>query len=86
VAVINLDGDLVEALSQLNQPLEHSVRELIVVELYRRGLLSTGRSAELLGMPLLDFIQFSRQLGIPYGNQSADDWQVEERSLNETSQ
>ncbi len=37
-----------------------------MLELYRERKISSGRSAELLGIPLLEFIQFSSNLGIPF--------------------
>ncbi len=62
---VELDEQLVEVLRLLDQPVDRSVRELIVLELYRRGVISSGKAAELLGMSKLEFIQFSGRLGIP---------------------
>jgi len=39
---------------------------MIVLELYRRGLISSGKAAALLGLARLDFIQRASDLGIPY--------------------
>ena len=39
---------------------------MIVLELYRRSLISSGKAATLLGVPRLDFIQRAGELGIPY--------------------
>jgi len=44
---VALDDDVVAALQQLNQPLEQAARECIVLELYRRGTISSGKAAEL---------------------------------------
>lgn len=74
---LNLDEDLVEALRLLDQPVEHAARELIVMELYRRALISSGRAAELLEMPKLEFIQYSGRLGIPFFRISEEEWQAE---------
>jgi predicted HTH domain antitoxin len=63
---LELGEDLIGILAKLERPVEQSARELIVLELYREQNISSGRSAELLGMPLQDFIQFSSELGIPY--------------------
>lgn len=46
-------------------------------ELYRRGLISSGRAAELLGIPRLEFIRRASELGIPYFRFSEDEWQAE---------
>jgi predicted HTH domain antitoxin len=63
---IELDEDFVEVLALLDQPVEQAARELMVMELYRRELISSGKAAQLLGMSKLDFIQYSGRLGIPY--------------------
>jgi predicted HTH domain antitoxin len=63
---LELGEDLIGVLATLEQPVEQSVRELIVPELYRERKISSGRSAELLGISLLEFIQFSSKLGIPF--------------------
>ena len=39
--------------------------ELIVMELYRRGIISSGRGAELMHHDRLSFIQRASSLGIP---------------------
>jgi predicted HTH domain antitoxin len=65
-ANLELREDLIGVLATLDQPVERSARELIVLELYRERKISSGRSAELLGIPVLDFIQFSSALGIPF--------------------
>jgi predicted HTH domain antitoxin len=63
---IVLDDDVVEVLVTLDQPIDRSVREFVVLELYRRGTISGGKAATLLDMSLLDFIRYSGSLGIPY--------------------
>jgi hypothetical protein len=50
---------------------------MIVLELYRRGTLSGGKAANLLGLALHDFIQHAAQLGIPFFNLTADEWSAE---------
>lgn len=63
---VDLNKELVELLDQLQQPVRETVQELIVLELYRRGVISVGKGAELLHMPRLEFIQHTGELGIPY--------------------
>ena len=63
---IEVDDELAQVLALLDQPPEQSARELIVTDLYRRALISSGKAAKLLGMTKSDFIQFSGQLGIPF--------------------
>ena len=63
---VELDQDLVALLEQLRRPVKEAARELIVLELYREGLLSSGRAAEVLGLSREDFIKCASARGIPY--------------------
>ena len=74
---IDLEEDLVVLLRQSNQPVEQAARELIVLELYRRGAISSGKAAQLLGMSRMEFIQYASRLGIPYFSMAEDEWKDE---------
>ncbi len=63
---LELDEELVRILSELQQPIDKAAIELIVLELYRMGKISSGRGATILGMSRIDFIQHASDLGIPY--------------------
>ena len=74
---VSLASDLVGLLQTLDRPLEESVRELLVLELYRQARISSGKAAELLGMERVAFIQHSSALGIPFFDMSEEEWQAE---------
>lgn len=74
---INLDDDLVHVLELLERPVEQAAREAIVLELYRRGTISSGKAAQLLHVSKGEFIQFSGRLGIPYFQLSEAEWKKE---------
>jgi predicted HTH domain antitoxin len=80
---LELGEDLVALLHGLNQPVEEAARELIVLELYRRGKISSGKAAELLGMARVAFIQYSGRLGIPFFSMTDDEWEAELREFDE---
>ncbi len=80
---LDLEEDLVALLRQLNQPVQRAARELMVLELYRRGTISSGKAAELLGMSRWEFIRHASHLGIPYFAMTADEWEAE-RKRSET--
>jgi predicted HTH domain antitoxin len=63
---VELDQDLVALLEALDRPAKNAARELIVLELYREGALSSGRGAQLLGLSRGDFIRYASARGIPY--------------------
>ena len=68
---------LAALLHQTNQPVEQAGREMIVLELYRRGAISSGKAAELLSMKRIDFIKHASRLGIPYIDMTEDEWAAE---------
>ncbi|MPY90587.1 MAG: hypothetical protein GEU99_22030 [Luteitalea sp.] len=70
---VELDHDLVALLEELQRPVKEAARELIVLELYRQGDLSSGRAAALLGMDREDFIWHASARGIPYFQLHGDD-------------
>ena len=74
---LELEDELVEAMSSLNQPMPQAARELIVMELYRRGTISSGKAAELLGLSKPEFIEHSSRCGIPYLAMTDSEWAVE---------
>lgn len=63
---VELDQDLVELLEELHRPVKQSARELIVLELYRQGELSSGKAAQLLALGREEFIRYASERGIPY--------------------
>lgn len=65
-AHVSLAPDLIQVLKDLDKPLDQTVAELIVLELYREGRLSSGKAAELLGLSRLAFIQYASSRAIPF--------------------
>ena len=74
---VELEDELVALMHQLNQPVQEAAREMIVLELYRRGTISSGKAAELLRMSRHDFIQHASRLGIPHFDMTGDEWAAE---------
>lgn len=74
---LELEEDLVASLHQLNQPVERTAQELIVLGLYRRGTISSGKAAQLLRMSRLELVHHVSHLGIPYFARTEDEWETE---------
>ena len=74
---LELDDDLVAAIGEDGQPLERAALELIALELYRRGSISSGRAAEVLGLQRLEFLRRAAALDIPYFRFTEDEWAAE---------
>ncbi|MGH2557589.1 MAG: UPF0175 family protein [Thermomicrobiales bacterium] len=79
---VHLDEDLVAVMQDADEPLDRRARELIVIELYRRGTISRGKAAELLGMALRDFLKHASDLGIPYINMTDEEWRAERARID----
>jgi predicted HTH domain antitoxin len=75
---IELEEPLVSILRQENHSVATVVREMIVTELYRRGVVSDGKAAELLGTSREEFVRRASSVGIP-----TSDSQGAERAVSE---
>lgn len=74
---IDLDDALAALLHQTNLPVQQAAQEMIVLELYRRGSISSGKAAELLGTSRLAFHEHASRLGIPFFDMTEDEWAAE---------
>jgi predicted HTH domain antitoxin len=77
MVTVQLDDDLAAILKREDEPVERAALEMIVLELYRRGTISSGKAAELLDVPRYDFIQRASALGIPYFNLTPEELDAE---------
>ena len=80
---VRSDEDPAVLLRRPDRSAEDGAREMIVTELYRRGVISRGRAAELLGMSLETFLGYASELGIPYFDFTEDEWEAEMRTVRE---
>ncbi len=79
-ATIPLDEELVALLQRPGSSLESAARELIVFELYREGVISVGRAAELLHLSREQFTEQAAARGVPYFDMTDDEWEAERRA------
>lgn len=80
---LDLEADLAALLQEANQPIQRTARELMTLELYRRGTVSSGKAAELLGMDRWEFIHYASRLGIAFFDMTNDEWQSERTQAEE---
>jgi predicted HTH domain antitoxin len=78
---ITVDKSVTELLGDSPEQIERTALEIIVLDLYRRHVISAGRAAEILNVDLLNFIRWSGSLGIPYLDMTPEEWQQELRVL-----
>jgi predicted HTH domain antitoxin len=79
---VTLDDELAALLERTQQPLEKATREAVVLDLYRRGILSSGKAAELLDMPRFDFVRYASDMGIPYFRMTKEEWDAEQAAAD----
>ncbi len=72
-----LEDELAALLHEPHQPVEQSARELIILELYRRRAISSGKAAQLLDMTRWELVRYASKLGIPFFDMTADEWKSE---------
>lgn len=75
---LELESEWANVLRPLaDRPLDSFIKELMVLELYRRHLISSGKAAELLDMERFEFVRYASRLGIPFFDMSAEEMTAE---------
>ena len=80
---LELPRDLLGALEVPQMQIEARLRELIALELFREGRISSGKGAELLGISKLAFVQLLSQHGIDYFTESPEELKAEVEMLDQ---
>jgi predicted HTH domain antitoxin len=79
---ITVDESITELLGDSPEQIERTALEIIVLDLYRRHVISGGRAAEILNLDLLTFIRWSGSRGVPYFDMTDEQWEHEVQSIN----
>ncbi len=80
---LDLEEDLTALLRQSNQPVQSTVREFVVLELYRRGAISSGKAAQSLAMSRWEFIHHASRLDIAFFDMTDEEWENEKARFAE---
>lgn len=83
MVALELPRDLLGALEVPQTQMEARLRELIALELFREGRISSGKGAELLGVSKLAFVQLLSQHGIDYFTESPEELEAEVTMLDQ---
>ena len=70
---IALDEKFLSFVAKKREDIPEKLKELSVLELYRRKDISSGKAAELLGMKRFEFIKYASRLGIPFFDMSKEE-------------
>lgn len=71
--VVNLPGPIVELLAPTPGEAAVCLQQLALIDLFRRGEVSSGWAAEKLGIGKSEFIDLLAEHGVPYFNLSPED-------------
>jgi predicted HTH domain antitoxin len=74
---LDLPRDLLGALDVSQTQLEARLRELIALELFREGRISSGKGAELLGVSKLEFVRLLAQNQVAYFTEIPEELKAE---------
>lgn len=80
---LELPRDLLGALDVSPAELSSRLRELIALELVREGRISSGKGAELLGIPKREFVEFLARHGVCYFSESPEELRADVRALEQ---
>src|SRR6266568_3269333 len=78
---VSLDEDLA-ALIEGEKPLDEAAREALVIDLFRRRKISTGKACELLRLDRMDFIRRANEHNVPVYLTTAKEWAADLAALD----
>ncbi len=70
---IELRSDVTPLISKTKREVSQRIKEMVAIELFREGKISTGKAAQILGMKRFDFISLLSHLEIPYFAQDKEE-------------
>ena len=70
---IALDEKFLSFVAKKRKDIPERLKELSILELYRRKEISSGKAAELLGMKRFEFVRYASRLGIPFFDMSKEE-------------
>lgn len=79
--ILALDDDMA-ALLEREKPLDQAAFEALVMDLFRRRKISTGKACELLGLDRLAFVRRADELGVPVYLTTEKDFEADMETLD----
>jgi predicted HTH domain antitoxin len=78
---VTLDEELA-ALIEGEKPLDEATREALVMSLFQRGKISSGKAGELLGLDRMAFMRRAGELGVPVYLTTEEEWVREKATID----
>jgi predicted HTH domain antitoxin len=70
---VAFDEKFLSFVAKKRKDIPERLKELSILELYRRKDISSGKAAELLGMARFEFVRYASRLGIPFFDMSKEE-------------
>jgi predicted HTH domain antitoxin len=74
--------DELAALVEQEQTLDQATREALVMGLFQRGRISSGKACELLGLERMAFVHRASELGVPVYLTTEEEWEREKATID----
>jgi len=84
-AAVEFNEEFLSLVSKKKKDLPERIKELSVLELYRRNEISSGKAAKLLDMERFEFVKYSSRLGIPFFDISKEELRRDIESARRSS-
>ena len=78
---LELPRDVLASMDVSEPGLPQRVKQLLALELFREGRISSGKAAELAGMAKHAFVQLLAKHGMPYCTETAEELDAQVRSI-----
>jgi predicted HTH domain antitoxin len=76
-----LDDELAKLVEQ-EQALDQATREALVMSLFQRRKISSGKACELLGLGRMEFVRRAGELGVPVYLTTEEEWEHEKATID----
>ena len=83
MVTVELEHDLVNLFHDVRGHPQEKLKEYLILELYRRHEISSGKAAEWLNLERSEFIRYAARLSIPYIDLDETELQEEVRAARE---
>lgn len=74
---IDLPASVLLSTGQSEEEFVKEAKFLLALKLFERGRISSGRAAEICGMPRLDFLFLAGRSGVPAADLDPSEWDRE---------
>ena len=79
--IVTLDDDLA-SLIEGERSLDEAVREVLVMDLFRRRRISTGKACDLLRVDRLEFLRLANEHDAPVYLTTEEEWEHDKATID----